>query len=122
MSTGPLAIVFAGMSAMLLFASPWAASADELNTADDDLALPDQPAGNETLAKQSGSSPTPVNIVDTNNNVEQQQQNSIVGLPTTMTMAITKSGTIAIGNESSSASITSSASATVIHSGMQQTP
>jgi hypothetical protein len=110
------------MTAMLLFASPWAASADELNTADDDLALPDQPAGNETLAKQSGSSPTPVNIVDTNNNVEQQQQNSIVGLPTTMTMAITKSGTIAIGNESSSASITSSASATVIHSGMQQTP
>ena len=106
---------------MLLLAS-WEASADELKTAGDDLALPDQPAGNETLAKQSGSS-APVNIVDTNNNIEQQQQqNTIVVLPTTMTMAITKSGSIAIGNDSSSASITSSASATVIHSGVQQTP
>lgn|SRR6185312_9858540 len=115
-----LAMVFAGVSTMLVLGS-WEASADEFNTAGDTLALPDQPAGNETLAKQSGSS-TPVNIVYTGNNIEQRQENTINILPTTMTMTITKSGSIAVGNDSSTASITSTATATVIHGGAQQTP
>src|SRR5580765_2373295 len=109
MSTRALAIVFAGASAMLLLAS-WEAAADELDTAGDTLALPDQPAGNETLAKQSGSSATPLNTVDTSSNIEQRQENTIYILPTAMSTAITKSGTIAVGNDSSTASITSSAS------------
>ena len=113
-------MVFAGVSTMLVLGS-WEASADELNTAGDTLALPDQPAGNETLAMQSGSS-TPVNMVYTGNNIEQRQENTINILPTTMTMTITKSGSIAFGNDSSTASITSTATATVIHGGAQQTP
>jgi hypothetical protein len=104
---------------MMLLLASWEASADELKTADDDLTLPDQPAGNETLAKQSGSLPVATTVGT--NNIQQDQQNSIV-LPMTMSNSITKTGSIAIGNDSSSASITSSASATVIHSGVQQTP
>jgi hypothetical protein len=115
-----LAIVFAGVSAILLLASSWEASADELKTADDNLALPDQPAGRETLVTQTGSG-TPVNTVDANNNIVQQQPNTII-VPTATTMAITSSGSIAIGSNgssSSSASIISSASATIIHGGVQ---
>ena len=118
MSARALAIVFAGVSAIL--ASSWEASADELKTADDNLALPDQPAGNETLVTQTGSG-TPVNTVDTNNNIVQQQPNTII-VPTATTMAITNSGSIAIGSNgssSSSASIISSASASIIHGGVQ---
>lgn len=119
MPTKALAIVFAGVSAMLPFASPWMASADEPTTADDSLALPEQPAGNETLVQQSGST-TPVNIVDAHNNIVQQQPNSIIIVPTAMTTTITKTGGIAIGNDNSSGSITSSASATVIRNSAAQ--
>src|SRR5262249_21415219 len=112
-----LAMVVAGASTMLLLASLGAASADELNTADDHLALSDRPAGNETLAQQSGSM-TPVNTLDTNNNIMQQQPNTIIA-PTAVTRAVTSSGSIAIGNDSSSASIASSTSATVYRNGVQ---
>jgi hypothetical protein len=104
---------------MLLLASPWAASADDVRAADDNLALPDQPTDNGTLVNQSGSV-APVNILDTNNNIVQQQPNTITIIPSAMNTAITKSGSIDIGNDSSSASITSSASATLIRT--PQTP
>ena len=113
-----LVIVLAGLSTMLLLGS-WEASADELKTADDNLALPDQPAGNETLVTQTGSG-TPVNTVDVNNTIVQQPNTIIV--PTATTMAITNSGSIDIGSNgssSSSASIISSASASIIHGGVQ---
>jgi len=117
MSIKALVILFA-VSAMLPFASPWTASADELTTGGGYLALPDQPAGDEALTKQSGS--TPGTVVDTNS-IQQQQQNTLI-VPTPMTMSITKTATTATVNESSRASITSTISATVIRSGVQQTP
>jgi len=117
MLTKAVQIVLAGVSAMLLLASPWAASGDELGTTDDNLALSAQPAGDETLAKQSGAA-APVNTVDTNSNIVQQQPNTII-IPTAMTMTIAKSGSIGIGNTSSSASITSSTSAAVVRNGAQ---
>ncbi|HZF35621.1 MAG TPA: hypothetical protein VE914_17625 [Candidatus Angelobacter sp.] len=104
---------------MMLLLASWEASADELKAADDNLAVPDQPAGNETLVTQTGSG-APVNTVDANNNIAQQQQNTIV-VPTATTMALTQSGSIAIGSNGSSsatASIVSSASATIIHGGV----
>lgn len=102
---------------MLLFGSPCTSSADEHTTAGDNLALSDQPASNETLASQSGSTIPPTTTVSTNN-IQQGQQNTINVLPTTMNMAITKNGSVGVGDSASSASITSSVSATVVQSGM----
>jgi hypothetical protein len=110
-----LAIALAAVGAMLLFAVPRATWADEINAADDNLALPDQPAGNDTLAKQSGST-TPVTIVGATNTMVQPQPNTIIA-PTAMTMAIAKSGSIAVGSSSSTASITSSVSTAIIQNG-----
>jgi hypothetical protein len=50
----------------------------------------------------------------------QQQPNSIIIVPTAMTTTITKTGGIAIGNDNSSGSITSSASATIIRNSNAQ--
>ena len=119
MSLKTLVIVLAGVGAVLLFASRLTASADELTAADGDLALPDQPAGDEVLMKESGSIP-PATIVGTNN-LQQEQRNTII-VPTAMTMSITKTSSTAISNDSSTASISSSTSATVIHNGVQSTP
>ena len=118
MPTKAFAIAVAGAGAMLLFASAWAASDDEFRTADD-LVLPGQPAGDDMLMKQSGSAAPPV-ILNTNN-IQQDQKNTITIMPVTMNTSITKTSSTEVINDDSIASITSSASATIIHGG-QQTP
>ncbi|HTP01984.1 MAG TPA: hypothetical protein VMJ64_11475 [Anaerolineales bacterium] len=115
MPTKALAIVAAAVSAMLLFTSARGASDDEFKT--DHLVVPDQPAADEVLVNESGSGAAPV-IMNTNN-IEQEQRNTITILPTTMTTSIIKSSGTETINDDSIATVTSTASATVIRGGQQ---
>jgi hypothetical protein len=103
MTTKAIALAFAGASALLIAGS---------SVADDTtLNLTDQPAGDETLEKQSASSPGAV--VDTDGVL---QPNS--PLPTTMTVTMPQSGGTSIVNTSTSAVATSTLNATISGNGL----
>jgi hypothetical protein len=104
-----VALVFAGVSALLMAAAP-SASADELAADDAILALPDQPTGDDALEQESASSPT--TVVDTNGVL---QPNGT--LPTTMTVPMPDSGGTSIVNTSTSAIATSTLNATITGNG-----
>jgi hypothetical protein len=108
MVTKALALVFAGVSALLMFGAPLA-WADDLATDDSALALP-EPAGDEALGKESASSPAAV--VDTNGVL---QPNST--LPTTLPVTLPPSGGTSIVNTSTSAVATSTLNATITGNG-----
>ncbi|MGH6927253.1 MAG: hypothetical protein ACREEV_02965 [Dongiaceae bacterium] len=107
MATKALALVFAGVSA--LAAAP-SASADELATDNATLALPDQPAGDDALDKESASSPA--TVVDTNGVLQPSGT-----LPTTMTVTMPQGGGTSIVNTSTSAIATSTLNATITGNG-----
>jgi hypothetical protein len=109
MATKAAALVFAGVSVLLMAAAP-AASADELAADDATLALPDQPAGDDALDKESASAPAAV--VDTNGVL---QPNST--LPTTMTVTMPQGGGTSVVNTSTSAVATSTLTATITGNG-----
>jgi hypothetical protein len=109
MATKAVTLLFAGVSGLLGIAA-LPASADDLATGESALALPDQPAGDDTLMEQSASSPA--TVVDTNGVL---QPNST--LPTTMTVPMPSSGGTSIVNTSSSAVAISTLSATINNNG-----
>jgi hypothetical protein len=109
MVTKALALVFAGVGTLLMVVTP-SASADELATDDATLALPDQPAGDDALGKESASSPA--TVVDTNGVL---QPNGT--LPTTMTVTMPQGGGTTIVNTSTSAIATSTLNATITGNG-----
>jgi hypothetical protein len=107
MATKAVALAIVGVSALLIAGS---SSADEIATDDTTLALPDQPAGDAALEKQSASSPAAV--VDTNGVL---QPNST--LPTTLPVTLPPSGGTSIINTSTSAVATSTLNATITGNG-----
>jgi hypothetical protein len=108
MATKPIPLLFAGLSAVLLLAA--AASADEPIAEDATLALPDQPAGDDTLEKQSATAPAAV--IDTNGVLQPSAP-----LPTSMSVAMPASGGTNIVNTSTSAIATSTLNATISGNG-----
>lgn len=108
MATKPITLLFAGLSAVLLLAA--AASADEPIAEDATLALPDQPAGDDTLEKQSATAPAAV--VDTNGVLQPGAP-----VPTSMSVAMPAGGGTNIVNTSTSAIATSTLNATISGNG-----
>jgi hypothetical protein len=106
MTTKAVALAIVGVSVLLIEPS----SADEIAADDTTLALPDQPAGDAALEKQSASSPG--TVVDTNGVL---QPNS--PLPSTTTLTLPPSGGTSIVNTSTSAVATSTLNATITGNG-----
>jgi hypothetical protein len=108
MATKPITVLFAGLNAVLLLAAP--VSADEPAADDATLALPDQPAGDDLLEKQSAAAPA--TAVDTDGVLQ-----PTAPLPTSMSVAMPPSGGTNIVNTSTSAIATSTLNATVTNNG-----
>jgi hypothetical protein len=104
----PLLLAAAGV----LFAVMPSASADDLASDTATLALPDEPAGDDALRKESGSSPT-ATVVDANDVMQPAS-----ALPST-TVQIPDSSGLSTVNFSNSTVATSNLSATITNNGIQ---
>jgi hypothetical protein len=109
MATKPITVLFAGLSAVLLLAAP--VSADERAADDATLALPDQPADDDMLEKQSAT--TPATAVNTDGVLQPSAP-----VPTSMSVAMPPSGGTNIVNTSTSAIATSTLNATISGNGL----
>jgi hypothetical protein len=109
MATKPTAVLFAGLSAVLLLGAP--VSAGEPAADDATLALPDQPADDDMLEQQSATAPA--TAVDTDGVLRPSAT-----VPTSMSVAMPPSGGTNIVNTSTSAIATSTLNATISGNGL----